>query len=170
MAFRLASRRSEKFAAIAAVSGLYLGEDIAPTRPVPTLFIIGSEDPLLPLGGGTAGFLWLQRTTPPVNVSLAGWAVAMGCDVAAAGSGGVARPADPAEWGIHAPNTTAQVYEACETEFVAILLGGHGHRWAGGGTPSLSAELIGPSRDDISATEIVAEFLLRHSLALRNPP
>lgn len=159
MAFRLASRRSEKIAAIAAVAGLYLEEPTKPARPVPTLSIVGTNDPLLPLEGGMVEVLWLRRTSPPVSEALAAWAAALEC-------AGAPEPISAADMAIVAPDVIVESFRCESAEFVAIRLSRHGHGWPGGGAPSLPASLAGPSRSDFPATKVVTAFLLRHAVPL----
>lgn len=147
MAFRLAALRSDRIAAIAAVSGLCWETNPAPHRRVPTLFIVGTADPLVPLDGGTQQLPWGSRTTPPVRDSLAAWAAAIGCTSAPAlisDIGGVRREA----------------YSACVggIEFDAIYVEGQGHAWPGGLRLPLPERIIGPSRDIFDATQAATEF------------
>src|SRR5262249_28509332 len=81
MVFRLAAASSERFAAIAPVAGLC---PFAPPRlaaPMPTLYIIGTHDPLLPLEGGEVASPWggTVDRKPPVRETLRRWAKALGC-------------------------------------------------------------------------------------------
>ena len=52
MAFRLGAERSERFAALAPVAGHCWLPDPRPVRALPTLYLVGTEDPLVPLEGG----------------------------------------------------------------------------------------------------------------------
>ena len=56
MAFRLAAQRSERFAGMAAVASPCWQNDPSPAKAVPSLFIVGTLDPIVPSGGGKALF------------------------------------------------------------------------------------------------------------------
>jgi polyhydroxybutyrate depolymerase len=79
MSFRLAAKLADRIAAIATVAGLVNDPDPHPSRPVPTLFILGTKDPLTPLAGGESHLPWGSRTTKPVSEYLSTWARAIGC-------------------------------------------------------------------------------------------
>ena len=85
MTFRLAAERAERIAAIAPVSGYCWLDAPRPARPVPTLYLVGMQDPLVPLAGGTVSTLWgWSEERPPVRDTLERWrkcwaAVRRGC-------------------------------------------------------------------------------------------
>ncbi|HET6573558.1 MAG TPA: PHB depolymerase family esterase, partial [Fimbriiglobus sp.] len=81
MAFRFAAERAELLAAVAPVAGYCEVPDPKPSRPVPTLTVIGTADPLVPLRGGPVRLPWGGRLVdrPPVAESLERWAKALGC-------------------------------------------------------------------------------------------
>ena len=60
MTFRFAAERPDDVAAIAAVSG-YCPHVGPMSRPVPTHFLIGSDDPLVPITGGEVVSPWDGR-------------------------------------------------------------------------------------------------------------
>src|SRR5262245_61836098 len=60
MAFRFASERARLLAAVAPVAG-YCTVDPKPVRPVPTLYAVGSFDPLVPFRGGEVRSPWQHR-------------------------------------------------------------------------------------------------------------
>jgi polyhydroxybutyrate depolymerase len=74
MAFRLAAERAELVAAVAPVAG-YCWTDAKPVRPVPTLYVVGDADPLIPLAGGPVRLPWggPPVTRPAVADTLARW-------------------------------------------------------------------------------------------------
>lgn len=159
MAFRLARERPEHVAAIVAVAGLYWHEGGAATPAVPTLFVTGEEDPLLPMNGGRQGLLWLERATPPIHESLARWAASTGC-------AGTAEAVSPDMLGLTSTAVRMERFGECgEAELIVAYISGHGHRWPGGRSPELPEAIIGPSRKDVSATEIAVRFFARHAAA-----
>ena len=74
MAFRFAAERADVVAAVAPVAG-YCWTDAAPSRPVPTLYLIGDADPLVPLAGGPVRLPWGGPAVvrPAVADTLAKW-------------------------------------------------------------------------------------------------
>ncbi len=74
MAFRLARELAGGLAAIAAVSGYDPGGR-RPARPVPTLYMVGTRDPLIPVAGGEVTKQWWadSQTRRPVREMLARW-------------------------------------------------------------------------------------------------
>ncbi len=81
MAFRFAAERAERVAAVAPVAGLCWVRDPKPSRPVPTLYTVGTHDLLVPFRGGEVRLPWNNRLVrrPPVTETLERWAVALGC-------------------------------------------------------------------------------------------
>jgi polyhydroxybutyrate depolymerase len=78
MAFRYAAERSPRVAAIAPIAG-YWSCDAKPTQPIPTLYLVGDADPLIPLAGGEVRVPWGNRTItrPAVLPLLDRWADAI---------------------------------------------------------------------------------------------
>ena len=80
MAFRFAAERSDQLAAVAPVAGYCPAAVPVPGRPVPTLFILGDVDPLIPLHGGPVRLPWGNRTVvrPPIRDTVERWAARLG--------------------------------------------------------------------------------------------
>jgi polyhydroxybutyrate depolymerase len=101
MAFRFAAERADRVAAVAPVAG-HLWVDPRPSRSVPTIYMVGDADPLVPLAGGTARTPWGKAANcPAVADTLERWGRAIG------GPPGSAR-------------------------FRVRVIPGHGHHWPGG--------------------------------------
>ncbi len=79
MTFRLAAARSDRLAAIAPVAG-YCWQQVEPlARAVPTLYLAGKNDPLVPLEGGTIRSPWgWAENRPPVHETIERWRRALG--------------------------------------------------------------------------------------------
>lgn len=149
MAFRFASERSARVAAVAPVAGHCWLSAPNPARPVPTLFVIGTEDRLVPLRGGDVPSPWLNRLVrrPPVNETLEKWALANGC---------TQLPELVRDGPVRAERYPGPV------RFEALTVEGLGHHWPGG-RAQLNPRLAGPPSAALSATDVVWEFFAAHS-------
>jgi len=75
MTFRFAAERAEMVAAIAPVAGYCWVKKPKPAKPVPTMYIIGEADPLVPWEGGEVRSPWGNRIVkrPRVPDNLRAW-------------------------------------------------------------------------------------------------
>jgi polyhydroxybutyrate depolymerase len=153
MAFRLAAEHADRVAAVAPAAG-YCWVDPKPSRPVPTLYLIGAADPIVPPRGGDVRLPWGNRLVrrPPVATTLETWAAAVGCDlrsVVESDAGGVRVEVFPPRPG--------------GAEFRAVTVDGLGHHWPGG-KGQLNPRIGGPPSARVDANRLVWEFFNRHSL------
>jgi polyhydroxybutyrate depolymerase len=151
MAFRLATEAADRFAALATVAGFCPVAEPQPARPLPTLFLVGTKDPLMPLPGGDVDLPLGKQTLPPVSDTVKRWAKALGCEEdarLAAGPRGV------------------QVYEYSGKDDVLLtvwFLTGHGHAWPGGKDSGLPEASLGPNGGMVNATEAIWAFFKRQA-------
>jgi polyhydroxybutyrate depolymerase len=169
----VACTMSDRFAAIAAVSGLVDPNPCHPTRRVPVIAFHGTADPILFFNGGV-GTATLNRalgrggpssssttTTAPPKVNLHGtgypanvqaWAVRDGCDP-------------------HSTDTrvssqvilrTYKCPAGTDVEFYIIL--GGGHAWPGSKFTQSISSLTGYTTFQINATDAIWQFFRRFSL------
>ncbi len=83
MAFRLAAERPERLTALAPVAGHCWQPEPRLRVPLPTLYLVGTADPLIPLAGGTIVSPWGGVVVKPsVRATLDKWATANGLDPA----------------------------------------------------------------------------------------
>jgi polyhydroxybutyrate depolymerase len=150
MTFRLGAELPERFAALAVVASLPWIKDPTPSRPLPTLFIIGTEDPLVPLKGGESTTPWGKRTTLPVAEGLAKWAKALGCPEEPK----TVRDKDGVKVVEYGPGKD-------DVKLTAYYITGQGHGWPGG-QELLPARLIGPRSDKVNAADLIWEFFEHH--------
>jgi polyhydroxybutyrate depolymerase len=148
MAFRFAAERADRVAAVAPVAGHCWLADPRPARPVPTFYMAGTHDLLLPLRGGEVRSPWSNRLVrrPPVAETLERWARAIGCEavpVLQSDDGTVRRDRYPGP-----------------VAFEALTITGLGHHWPGGGA-QLNPRLAGPPSDAVNATETIWAFFRR---------
>lgn len=148
MTFRFAAERSERITAIAPVAGHCWIAAPAPARPMPTLFIIGELDPLVPYNGGDVRLPWgRKQKDPPVLQTLQRWAAALGCSPTPTepDSSGTVRTLD---FGKGNGNSS----------LVAYIVKGQGHGWPGGDEAGLPERMIGPKSKTLDATRVIWKF------------
>jgi polyhydroxybutyrate depolymerase len=146
MTFRLAAELSERFTAIGMVAGRMAMESPSATKPLPTLYIIGTEDPLMPMNGGEVESPWGDWINQPVVDQLTKWAVVLGCE--------------------KEPNLVSNKDEVQKLEYLSksngptltvLYLEGHGHHWPGA-KRTLPESVIGPIKSKMNATDTLWDF------------
>ena len=150
-------KTANRFAAIGVVSGMMAVANPRPAWPVPTLFIVGTQDPLLPMAGGEVKLPWGKKQNPPVADFLAAWAKAIGCQTQpkqVSDAGRLQKLQYPSKAG----GPTLRV----------IYIAGHGHHWPGG-EEVLPPSMIGPVKRNLDATDTVWDFFKAASSALKPP-
>jgi len=150
MTFRLGGEMADVFAAIAPVASHCWAANPKPSRPVPTLYIIGNQDTLVPVAGGTSTTPWNTRQLPPVSESLSKWAKAIG-------------DSPTPELVIEKNGMKIMTYPALNngTDMFAYYVEGQGHNWPGG-KPMLPGRVVGPSNSSFSATDAIWDFFSKH--------
>ena len=154
MAFRLASELSERLTAVGAVAGLLTLENPQPEKPLPTLCMLGSNDPLMPIDGGEVKLPWGTRQYKPVSDSLGRWAKAIDCEAE--------------------PTVISKKDKVRKVEYPSRLNGptltvfyleGHGHHWPGFKS-SLADQYVGPYSTNLNATDEMWDFFQQYSQAV----
>ncbi len=150
MTFSVGLNLSNRIAAIAPVSGHLWYHDKQLAYPVPLLFIIGTEDPLNPIAGGSVKLPWEKiQNVPPIEDSLKEWERMLGCgpEVQTARGKGVLEI----------------TYDRCakggEVEYYRVS--GLGHIWPGGKN-RLPEKWVGKPSDSLNATDVIWEFFKAH--------
>jgi polyhydroxybutyrate depolymerase len=151
MTFRLATELAGRIAAIAPVAGYCWIDDPRPVRPIPTLYIIGSLDPLVPIRGGDVRSPWRHRYVrrPPLVDTLDRWARAISCEV-------------PSRMESDTGPVRTDIYPG-PVPFRVMTVDGLGHHWPGG-KGGLNHRIAGPPLTSVDGSAIVWEFLRHHSL------
>jgi polyhydroxybutyrate depolymerase len=153
MTFRLATTLAPRLAAIAPVAGLCRLEDPRLARPIPTLYLVGTNDPLVPLEGGPIPSPWGGTyRRPSVRKTLEKWTNALGC------------PATP----VHVrEEDSVQVVAVGPRKNAAVLLVYYiadlGHHWPGG-KGQLAETLAGKPRAHPRANDLIWDFFQQHPL------
>jgi polyhydroxybutyrate depolymerase len=146
MTFRLASDLSERFAAVGMVAGIMDVTDPKPKKPMPTLYLLGTNDPLTPIEGGDVKIPWGHRQNPPVAEMLAAWAKALGCETepkTISDKDGL----KTAEYASKSGGATLSV----------VYIEGQGHNWPGG-KAVLPESKYGPVTTKLDATDALWDF------------
>jgi len=153
MTFRYAAERAEKLAAIAPVAGHCWVECPNLARPLRTLYILGTADPLIPLRGGAVKSPWGGRLVqrPSVASTLEKWAAANRCDPVAK----LLR---------EEPGLREEMYPAIDSnaEFRTLFFDGLGHHWPGG-RGQLNPRIGGPFVPTLPANDAILSFFDREA-------
>lgn len=154
MTFHLGTKLSTRFAAIAPVASHCWLADPKPERAIPTIYIIGTVDPLVPYLGGDARTPWSLHAEkkPPVSETLAKWSKALGC------------PAESQT--LHDENGVKEFRFGPGregSELLVYTVEGLGHHWPGG-KGQLKEELAGKRSDKLNADDVIWDFFKRHRL------
>ena len=120
---------------------------------MPTLFLLGDADLLIPVAGGPVRVPWGNRTVvrPPIRDTLSRWAAALVCGP---GSALDAEPDGLTRERFAAPPGSA---------FEAVTVPGLGHHWPGG-KGQFNPRLAGPTSDRLDANREIWSFFRRHRL------
>ncbi|MCX7666323.1 MAG: alpha/beta fold hydrolase [Gemmataceae bacterium] len=134
MAFRYAAEQSERVIALAAVAGhCHMTTHIV--RPMPSWYIVGTADPIIPLSGGSARTPWgLVHDRPSVLQTVRRWAEMLGCH---------SLPEILTDW-------------SCGL-FKVTLLHGQGHHWPAG-EGRMGEKLGGPHLSHFDASREIIQF------------
>jgi polyhydroxybutyrate depolymerase len=151
MTFRLGAHLSNRFAAIAPVSGTCWIESPQPSSGLSVCYVTGTSDSLNPIDGGypklaLGGKDQGGKSKPPVQLFLDQWVMALKCfpkPIMDKTSNGVRKRLYQSESG--------------KPELAYVTVDGLGHHWPGGSSqvPSL---LVGKPSDKLKATDAIWEF------------
>jgi polyhydroxybutyrate depolymerase len=168
MTFRLAVELSNRIAAIAPVAGHCWIPEPRSARPIPTLYVVGSADPLIPLRGGEARSPWQHHFVhlPPVVETLEKWARTIGCEPV---------PRKEERLGLPSSRYLFERFPALAKDsvrvdtypgpvlFRSVVIDGLGHHWPGG-KGGFNHRIAGPQVDTVNGTELVWDFFTHHAL------
>jgi polyhydroxybutyrate depolymerase len=157
MSQRLACELSDQITAVAIVAAS-LAENIAPTcrpqRPVPTMVINGTHDPLVPwIGGSIPGAAGGRVLATWATIDK--WVEFNGCS-------SCATTENVPDWIDDGTRTRRETYGGCGADVVLLTVAGGGHTWPGG-LQYLPEWLIGRTSRDFDASEVLWEFFQQWS-------
>ena len=148
MAYRLGCELSDRFAAIAVVSGDFNFESCRPANSVPVIVFHGTADDHVPYEGGVGERSLVKAHRKPVSFAVSYWVK----------HNGTATVPQKEERGSIVKETYGKGKD--DAEVILYTIRGGGHVWPGGvkgkwqGAPE-------PTRE-ISATDLMWEFFQRH--------
>lgn len=151
MSFVLACKLSTRIATIGSVSGAYLfpWKDCNPERPLPAMIFHGTQDPIVPFGGGPSSFF--KYPFPVVTDWVKALAAKNGCSE---------KPVDLPVQGEVSGIQYTNCAQNAEVLFYTIANGGHS--WPGGG--SMPEVIVGHTTQDVDATRMLWQFFERHPM------
>lgn len=149
MCFRFAAARPTELAAVAPLAGYCHVSPTSVVPPVPTLYVVGDEDKLIPLNGGPVRVPWGNKVfdRPTVDASLGKWATALGCS--------------PTPELVSETDGVREERFAGPVEFAKLTVSGLGHHWPGG-KAMFNPRIAGPPSDRVHGCERVWEFFEQH--------
>ena len=152
MAFRAGVELSGRIAAIAPVSGILWLRDSKPERPVPMLYIIGTQDPFNPLEGGDVKTPWGRtEKKPPIRESILAWAKMLDCSLEPK----VVYDQDGVKALSYGPGKGG-------AGVLFYTIEGMGHAWPGG-KQVLSEKIAGKGSDKVKAVDVIWDFFKARS-------
>ena len=162
MSYRLACEASDVFAAVAPVAAnlsVELASRCHPSRAIPILIIEGTEDPIMPWGGGTVKVLWLDRGEVLSTLdTFERWKAWDRCP------NQQSRPPldrDPSDGTSVAERVATGCAGGVEVQLDEVR--GGGHTWPDG-LPYLGVRIVGRVSREIDANEVIWTFFSRFSL------
>lgn len=160
MTYRLATERPERFAAIAAVIAQQAAPEnsncLSPRGPIAVLVMNGTEDPIVPFGGGEASFYGVLSVgdVQSMEGTLAHWRAVNRLSGEPSTEHFDADPSD----GSHVERET---WRAAEREVVGYRVIGGGHTFPGGW--QFAPEwLVGRTNHDLNGADEIWAFFQRH--------
>ncbi len=161
---KLACDLSGKIVAIASVAATMPEKLVSvckPSRPVSVMYIQGSKDPLVPIGGGKVGFARGIRDRGK-SVSLADAAQFWRTEDQTAAAPAVENLPDRVDDGTH---VRREVWSGGKdgTEVVVYTIDGGGHTWPDG-PQYLPKLIVGIASQNLDATSTIWDFFRAHSL------
>lgn len=160
MSIYLALALSDRIAAVAAVTGNLQAVHATkvPSRPVPILFMNGTEDPMVPYDGGQVTVFGQDRgAVLSTHASALRFGALNGCK----SEGPVKTLPDWAKQ----DGTRVHVHAGvgCKAPVVVYRIEGGGHTWPGG-TQYLPQSIVGRVSRDILGTRHIFDFFAPHAL------
>lgn len=144
--------------AAVAIASFPSGFECADGPPRPVLFLHGTEDDLVPPGGGRIGgwnpLVKDRGWVIPVQKTMAALSTRNRC------SGFVSAPL-PDRTTEDGSTVTRRDYQDCAAPLIHFVVEGGGHTWPGSAPSRLGTNIVGETNQDISATREIEAFFRR---------
>lgn len=152
-AFTVATQFSDRIAALACVAGhCWLGDPHL-KRPIPTFYVIGTQDPLLPMEGGEVISPWGKiMHKPPVKQTWLKWARALGCSEKSE----LMQLGEKVQLHRFTRGISSVIMDCYTIE-------GHGHHWPGG-RGQLDEKIAGKNDEGLNANDQIWDFFQQWTL------
>jgi polyhydroxybutyrate depolymerase len=151
MACRVGVSLQQRIAAVAALGGHLLLQEIELERPVSLLSIFGMDDPLNPPEGGEINFGAVYQQ-PPIEKSVLQWTEALGC-----------MPEPEIIYDHNGVRAVSFAHCREDAEVILYTVEGLGHVWPGGKN-LLPESWVGKPSDKLKANDVVWEFFEKHPM------
>jgi polyhydroxybutyrate depolymerase len=149
MTFRIGVELSDKVAAIAPVAGHVFVRGRPLARAVPTLYVIGRDDPLELPAGGVLRIRGEEFEQPPIEQNLRQWRDLDRCAY---------EPSSDAR----TDGVEQIIFDDCAgAEVVEYFIDDMGHVWPGG-INRLPSRIVGKESDKLNATDVIWAFFKEH--------
>ncbi len=151
MTFRVGAELSSRIAAIAPVAGHLWLNNPKLDRPVSMIYLIGTEDPLIPFEGSEVRMSNGRiHKKPPVRETVLTWAKMLGCELQPK----VVYDKD---------GVKGTAYGPCKerSQVIFYTIADMGHTWPGGKS-RLPEWMVGKTTDKLKATDVIWEFFQKH--------
>ena len=158
LALRFACENANALAAVGSLIATMpepLAASCKPSKPLPTVLLVGTADPFVPYGGGAANLRDFRDRVASVDATLAPFKASAGC-------GGLVSQTQFADKDVKDQTRVfIDNFKDCKAPVELVRVEGGGHtipgRWAG---PERE-EAAGPHNKDVDAARLVWEFLRR---------
>ena len=157
MAYLLADRLADRFAAIAPVGGTMGNPTCGPSRPVPVLHMHGTADQFVRWEGGVGPRSRSKLDFHPVEHAIDNWTTAN----RAAKTPVVEQLSPQVEDGTRVERFTYPALDDAGAEVVLLKIHGGGHTWPG---KESRLEMLGPVTHNLDANSEIWDFFQRHPL------
>ena len=156
LALRFACEDAPALAAVGAVISA-LPEPAAtackPAKPLATILLVGTADPFVPYGGGTANLRDFKGAVASVDATLAPFKASAGCgDIESETQFADKDPKDQSK-------VFLDKYKGCKTPVELVRVEGGGHTLPGRGATPTRDQSAGPRNNDIDAARVIWDFL-----------
>lgn len=151
--------------AAVAIASLPEGKDCPPGQPRPILYFHGTDDDIMPPGGGRIGgsglFVRDRGRVASVEETLQILARRNGCVTFIENQTEDRAPGDGS-------SVRVRDYLGCDAPIRHYIIDGGGHTWPGAGGSALGRAFVGATNQDISATHEVETFFRRLATRAQN--